>query len=410
LSPKKRKHPTDVFRKDITDDYISVANWGYIVGILHDLGKYKIEFQEKLKGKKTHVDHSTSGALWAMKHIKPLAFAKILAYCIAGHHTGIPDGSSGVDDTCLDRRLANQDNIPTFIPELTVPDLEMPQFLRSAKKFSVEPPTGFSISFFIRMLFSCLKDADCLDTEAFLDPEVSAKRGGYPNLQELKLNFDLYINNRFPKNAESVLGKIRTKIREECLYKAKEAPGLFSLTVPTGGGKTLSSMAFALEHALKHKLERIIYVIPYTSIIEQTAKEFKTIFGDENVIEHHSNFAPPSEDDDYRNEVELRRILATENWDAPIIVTTNVQFFESLFHNKTSRVRKIHNISRSVIVLDEAQMLPVSLLKPTIKAIQELADHFNSTVVLCTATQPALEEGDLQGGLYGVREIIKGNL
>jgi CRISPR-associated endonuclease/helicase Cas3 len=382
-------------------------NWGYTVGRLHDLGKYKKEFQEKLRGKNAHVDHATAGAVWAMNEVKPTAFAKILAYCIAGHHTGIPDGSSGTDDTCLDHRLKNNAGIPKDLPTIENSDLELPAFVLSAKKSGRNQPSGFSMTFFTRMLFSCLKDADCLDTEAFLEPEKFSRRGNYPTLEELKSKYDDYIQTMFSRSENTPLNNLRNKIRRECIAKAQEAPGLFSLTVPTGGGKTLSSMAFALEHALKHNFERIIYVIPYTSIIEQTAKEFKAIFGNENVMEHHSNFTPPAKDDEYRNELELRRLLATENWDAPIIVTTNVQFFESLFHNKTSKVRKIHNIARSVVILDEAQMLPVPLLQPTIEAIRELAEGYHTTLVLCTATQPALNDTELKGGLSGVREIMK---
>jgi CRISPR-associated helicase Cas3 len=285
--------------------------------------------------------------------------------------------------------------------------LEIPPFVQTAKTNGETAPSGFSTAFFTRMLFSCLKDADCLDTEAFLSPEKSANRGNYPTLKELKSKYDEQVRMKFSGSNVTSLNAVRNEIRLDCVKKALEPPGLFSLTVPTGGGKTLSSMAFAFEHALKYGFERIIYVIPYTSIIEQTARTFKSIFGNENVIEHHSNFEPLNEPQDTRDELENRRVLATENWDAPIIVTTNVQFFESLFHNKTSRVRKIHNIVRSVIILDEAQMLPVPLLQPTIEAIRELADHYRSSLVLCTATQPALNATDLKGGLIGVREIAQ---
>ncbi len=386
------------------------GSWGYVTGLLHDLGKYKKEFQEKLRGKKTRVDHATTGAVWAMNNIKPQAFAKIVAYCIAGHHTGIPDGSSGTDDTCLDHRLAHNLGIPDNIPEIEIPALELPAFVQAAKSSGDNAPSGFSAAFFIRMLFSCLKDADCLDTEAFLEPDINRVRGKYPDLQQLKARYDHYIHTQFSQAEKTTLNDLRTSIREECITRAREAPGLFSLTVPTGGGKTLSSMAFALEHALRHGFERIIYVIPYTSVIEQTAREFKSIFGSGNVVEHHWNYSPAADTDEYLDENELRRLLATENWDAPIIVTTNEQFFESLFHNKTSRVRKIHNIAKSVVILDEAQMLPVPLLKPTIEAIRELADRYHTTLVLCTATQPALNDTDLKGGLHGVREIMRNPL
>jgi len=387
----------------------NAANWGFILGILHDAGKCKLEFQERIRGKKLRVDHSISGAKWVVEKsgiYKP--YAKMLAYCILGHHTGIPNGFSGTEDSCLIARLEKKeavDNLPNF----TLPELEMPRFVIDAmekgQNGSPNIPSGFSATFFTRFLFSCLKDADCLDTEAYLDEEKNSKRGGYPPLNELKSKFDSFIRMEFSGTITSAINEQRNKIQRKCLSAAAELPGLFSLTVPTGGGKTLSSLAFAFSHASKHGFERIIYVIPYTSIIEQTAAIFKEIFGKDNVIEHHSNYGN-SVDEKSENEAELKRMLATENWDAPIIVTTNVQFFESLFNNRTSRLRKIHNIARSVVIMDEAQMLPVPFLKPTIEAIKDLAKHYSTSCVLCTATQPALNDIDFSGGFTQVKEIV----
>ena len=386
---------------------IGAAAWGRILGVLHDLGKYRTEFQERIRGKGNRIDHSVTGALWILNEGKTnKAYAKLLAYCIAGHHTGLPNGSSGTDDTCLESRLKDK-TITSTIPEgIDIPDPETPRFVQTAMERK-KTPYGFSAMFFTRFLFSCLKDADCLDTERFIDKEKFIHRGDYPNLPELKSKFDEYTSNNFPKNPTSKINKLRSDIHNECSEASRLTPGLFSLTVPTGGGKTLSSMAFALEHACRYGFERVIYVIPYTSIIEQTACVFKDIFGEDNVIEHHCNYAPQRNEDDYRDVTELRRLLATENWDAPIIVTTNVQFFESLFHNKTSRVRKIHNIARSVTIFDEAQMLPVPLLLPTLESIRELVNYYNVSCVLCTATQPSLKSSDLVGGLSDVREIVK---
>lgn len=381
-------------------------NWGIVVGLLHDLGKYQNEFQERIRGKKIRIDHATSGAIWAINGgIPNKAFAKIIAYCIAGHHTGLPDGSSGTDDTCLNNKLANG-NLPDYFPKPEFTPLAMPDVLIN-KNDTSRSPSGFSTMFFTRMLFSCLKDADCLDTESFMDPEKTNKRSNYPSLIELKKKFDIYMKQKKALAVTSVINQSRNKILDECFQAAIDKQGLFSLTVPTGGGKTLSSMAFALHHALENKLERIIYVIPFISIIEQTAGEFKKIFGDENVIEHHSNIAAATNSEDsLKNEKELRRILATENWDAPVIVTTNIQFFESLLHNKTSRVRKIHNITNSVVILDEAQMLPVPFLLPTIEIIRELSTKYKTSIILCTATQPALNDNELKGGLANVKEIM----
>lgn len=191
---------------------------------------------------------------------------------------------------------------------------------------------------------------------------------------------------------ENAINKIRREIYEQCREKATFPPQMFTLTVPTGGGKTLSSMAFALDHCKKHSLQRIFYIIPYTSIIEQNAAIFRDIIGSQNVLEHHSNFDPIDIDFENFPSGEEALHLSTENWDMPIIVTTNVQFFESLFSNKRSRCRKLHNLAKSVIILDEAQMLPIGYLKPCLAALSELVRNYGSTVIICTATQPKLSE------------------
>ena len=241
----------------------------------------------------------------------------------------------------------------------------------------------------VRMLFSCLVDADFLDTERFMSPENFALRENSLSLKELKARFDSFMD-KMSKNAPSTeINKIRAEILSNCRQGAMKEPGLFSLTVPTGGGKTLASMGFALDHAIKYGKSRIIVAIPYTSIIEQTADVYKNVFknGDEDlsnvVLEHHSNLDPDKET--------TKSKLAVENWDAPIVVTTNVQLLESLFAAKTSRCRKIHNIANSVIILDEAQMLPPEYLKPILGTLESLTTDFGCSVVLCTATQPTLQ-------------------
>ncbi len=357
------------------------GKWAYYAGLEHDLGKSSHEFQQKLVvsgdidahiERMGRVDHSTAGAQYAYKILKDAG--KIIAYTIAGHHAGLPNGKSN-EDACLIKRL--EKNIPDYnllFESINVDDLSPRDLPIKVDKNRF----GFQISFFIRMLYSCLVDADFLDTEHFMDEEKSRWRSGYEPLTALQDKLNLYLD-RFPKKVPPLsINDYRREILNACLEASECTPGLFSLTVPTGGGKTLSSLAFALKHALSYGKTRIIYVIPYTSIIEQNAAVFRKILGSNSVLEHHSNYDHSEEDH--------RSRLACENWDAPLIVTTNVQFFESLFSNRSSRCRKIHRIANSIVILDEAQMLPVSLLKPCLEAIRELSLNYGTTAVLCTAT------------------------
>jgi len=382
----------------------SAGDWGYLAGLWHDIGKYSDEFQKMLgteEGSDAHIetkfrriDHSTAGAKHA--HISLKDKGKLLAYAIAGHHAGLLDGKS--NDACLYNRLMKE-NIPDYssCPEhilntKSLGDLPFALNVHNPKRF------GFQISFFIRMIYSCLVDADFLDTEVFMGREKSSWRKGYPALHELDAKLGFALKQLSASAPRTLINKHRAAILKNCLDAAELPQGLFSLTVPTGGGKTLSSLAFAIKHALKYNLKRIIYVIPYTSIIEQNAAVFRDILGENAVLEHHSNFEP--------NEEDHRSRLASENWDAPIIVTTNVQFFESLYRSKSSRCRKIHNIANSVVILDEAQMLPVPLLKPCLEVLRELSSAYRTSIVLCTATQPALSTTEtFKDGLEGVREI-----
>jgi len=379
------------------------GKWAYFAGFWHDLGKSSREFQEKLiassgcdahiETKPGRVDHSTAGAQHAFNVLKDVG--KVLAYIIAGHHAGLPDGKSN-DDACLVKRLGKK--IPAYdslLGSICVDNLSSRDLPIKIDKNHF----GFQISFFIRMLYSCLVDADFLDTENFMDEARSRWRIGYERLTTLQDKLNLHLDRFTKEVSTSAINDYRQQILDACLEAAGWSPGLFSLTVPTGGGKTLSSLAFALKHALVYGKTRIIYVIPYTSIIEQNAAVFRKILGNDAVLEHHSNYEP--------NEEDHRSCLTAENWDAPLIVTTNVQFFESLFGNRSSRCRKIHRIANSVVILDEAQMLPVSLLKPCLEAIRELSLNYGTTIIICTATQPALLRSDIfQDGLEGVREII----
>ncbi|MCM1189044.1 MAG: CRISPR-associated helicase Cas3' [bacterium] len=248
------------------------------------------------------------------------------------------------------------------------------------------------MAFFIRMIYSCLVDADYLDTEEFMN-RGSWKRGGYESIGALLGRFREYVSPWLEETGgqERICG-VRTRILQECMCQGKVLPqGIYTLTVPTGGGKTTASMGFALEHVLAHGMERVIYVIPYTSVIDQNAAVFEKILGEENVIEHHGGITYELEEDEC-GDLAYKKALAVENWDAPVIVTTAVQFFESLFANKSSKCRKLHNIANSVIIFDEAQTLPLLYLEPCIAAIAQLVKNYRATAVLCTATQPALEK------------------
>jgi CRISPR-associated endonuclease/helicase Cas3 len=376
-------------------DEFGSGDWAYLAGLWHDLGKYSKEFQQRLEGGKK-VDHATAGAQHALKCLDKQK-AKLLAYTIAGHHSGLPDGKSN-EETCLTKRLRKQ--VPEWLAYTNIEDDvqlgNLPFSINNAKR------AGFQLAFFTRMIYSCLVDADYLDTEKFMAPDKANWRYGYPSLQSMENNLDRTLGKLKQTAPAKEINKKRSHVLECCLEAAKHEQGLFSLTVPTGGGKTLSSLAFALKHALNHNLKRIIYVIPYTSIIEQNAAVFRGVFGDDAVLEHHSNYEPEINE----GEELSRHNLAAENWDAPLIVTTNVQFFESLFANRSSRCRRIHNIANSVVILDEAQMLPAPFLRPCMESLRELVSSYSTTIVLCTATQPALSTTDtFTDGLDNVYEI-----
>jgi CRISPR-associated endonuclease/helicase Cas3 len=380
--------------------------WGYLAGLWHDLGKFAPQWQEYLKSKADphadeisgKVDHSTSGAQYAVKAHPVLGH--ILAYSIAGHHSGLLDATS--NNACLAARLIKADlpplgDIPAEIASQAVP--KPPPFLSN---------DAFSLSLYTRMIFSCLVDADFLATEAFMNPGQTNSRNQIPEnaLQTLADLIDARIDS-FPEPATTdIVNFQRRTVVENCRASAAQVPGIFTLTVPTGGGKTLSSLSFALRHAIAHGQKRIIYVVPFTSIIEQNAQVIRDIIAPLQsdtftpLIEHHSSLSPEKENEQSR--------LAAENWDAPIIITTAVQFYESLFAAKTSRCRKLHHIANSVVILDEAQTLPVDYLKPCLRILQELANHYHTTAVLCTATQPAIhyQKDGFEIGLENCREII----
>lgn len=376
--------------------------WARLAGNTHDIGKGVRSWQAYLrKANKIidefatfytgHPNHAAAGAQLLFKNSKQAG--KLLAYCIAGHHGGLPNWSDS-------QRTALKERLEEPLSEIDAPyapivfPFELP-FTRDQER------VGFQMQFFVRMLFSCLVDADYLDTETFLNKERSSGRSSYPGLDDL--------HERFWKNFNGMRNKAdphlnvniqRERVLTDCLQTSDNKPGVFSLTVPTGGGKTLASLAFALNHAIKHDKRRIIFVIPFTSIIEQNAAVFRDMLGDDAVLEHHCNFI--ADDSDWKNK------LAAENWDAPIIVTTNVQFFNSFYANKTSKCRKLHNVADSIIIFDEVQAIPVERLEPCLEVIKELAKNYGVTSVLCTATQPAIEFSDqFPAGLEINKEIIR---
>lgn len=396
--------------------------------LLHDLGKAQLRFKKYIQEAsgfndkinahieqlKTTIPHSTAGAKYVEKHFDSI-IGVILAYLIAGHHAGLADW---YDKKSLKKRLKETEN---ELSESLKSGFPIQEFLLSEQLLVQDFPSFLAknpnllqeIHIWIRFLFSCLVDADFLDTEAAMKGYQNAdeaKKHGirpiFPTLDILQTRYQDFMKKLAQKAKNTPLQKIRADILNVCLLKAEDNHNIFSLTVPTGGGKTLASLGFALKHALKFNKKRIIYAIPFTSIIEQNAQIFRQAIGDDALIEHHSNL-----DINFEKETAAQRIAA-ENWDAPLIVTTNVQLFESLFASRTSRCRKIHNIVDSIIILDEAQQLPRDFQKPITDMMRVLARDYGVTFVLCTATQPELGSAkdvfgrELQKGLENIQEII----
>ena len=393
-----------------------VASMARAAGLLHDLGKYTKEFQQKLSGEEyRNIDHSTHGAKKALKRYERIGH--LIAYTIAGHHCGLSDGSGeGKKRKVLSDRLEKKD-----LPELCSDwekEIQLPNELSLPKSFNWrEKYKFFQFAFLIRMIFSCLVDADFLDTEEFFFKSKNEKlKRGFDKgiIEKLSKKLDEYLSKLEEegkgKHRDSNIIKYRREILHSVNEKINKEQGLFSLTVPTGGGKTLSSLSFALKHALKHGMKRVIYVAPFMSIIEQNATVFRKVFeglGDAVVLEHHSSFMEKEmkeSPDQYQSSAKLK--LAMENWDCPVVATTAVQFFESLFSGRPSQCRKLHNIANSVVILDEAQALPLHVLRPCIESLKELSLNYHTSVILCTATQPALlEEDGFEDGFKNVNEL-----
>lgn len=372
-----------------------------IMGQLHDKGKEQTDWQKYIQGVtgynpkyakiKGGPNHAYIGA-----HIAQILypqFAPLIAQPIAGHHRGLYDYCEYIEETKKD--IPKDVLIPKSQP-CTMPRL---QNLKD-----------YDLHHLVRMLFSCLVDADSLDTEEFMNPEQSSLRGVHTTMEELLSKLEEHISHLKERSEDTEVNRIRNCVQEQCVKESRLDAGFYSLTVPTGGGKTLASVLWALHHAVRNHLHRVIIAIPYTSIIVQTAATLKAIFGEENVLEHHSNVNP----DDIKDREQRERMqLATENWDYPIIVTTNVQLFESLFSNKRSDCRKLHNIVKSVLILDEVQTLPMNFYKPIVHTIDTLCRLFGASILFTTASQPVLT-GRIEGtnpsvgfdGLHAVHEII----
>ena len=354
---------------------------GQLAGMAHDIGKYSAAFQRRLHGG-PKVDHASAGAFECLKAQQLAA-----AFAISGHHGGLPDGGGRGDaagtGTFWGRiNRASQRNLEGYHAwqsEFSLPHANTPAFAG----------TRLEGMFFTRMLFSCLVDADYTDTGAFMDnsPYLPASSS---SMEELWRRLETYVSGWFPP--KGALNMQRCVILEQCMSAgAQYGPGLFTLTVPTGGGKTVASLSFALAQAKARRMKRIVYVIPYTSIIEQTAQIFREILGDENVLEFHSGVQFDQQEDDASSPETAPLTRSVETWDVPVIVTTAVQFFESLYACQPSKCRKLHNLAQSVLIFDEAQMLPLPYLRPCVWAIAQLVRHYGASAVLCTATQPALD-------------------
>lgn len=383
----------------------------FITGLFHDLGKYDPQFQRRLEGANIRVDHSTAGAVVLRDLAKGSdtyhrLMTEIAAYAILGHHAGLPDKNTSEASCFVLREKAFENRLDPAWKQETRPDLAgiVPDWLPKAIR-PASPHWQFDTSVVARFLFSCLVDADFKNTEKFYAElekrEVDRK---WPALQDLLPEFRARFDDHMAGLAgHGDLNVLRRDILTHMRSKASMPPGLFTLTVPTGGGKTLASLGFALDHAAAHGHRRIIYSIPFTSVIDQTADIFRRVLGREYVLEHHSAI----EEDEEAARRERREFptsrdrlkLAMEDWAAPVVVTTNVQFFESLFAARTTRARKLHNIAGSIVILDEAQTIPRPLLKPCIRMLDTLAGLFGCTIVLCTATQPALGKPNFPDGL-----------
>lgn len=386
-------------------DTFGMGSWGYALGMLHDKGKEGKSFQRYIRkdsgydssiGYVGEHNHSYVGGIIA-RQLYGASSDNLLVNQIISHHSGLHDTSD------------IEESIGKDLPDGVNPNIDKYPFGSTPFKGKLEMKDFHHLS---RMLFSCLVDADFLDTEAAMDKARSSMRGGHMALSELYPLLEQYLKNLFETAPKTEVNQIRHEVQNVCFEKATLGQGFYSLTVPTGGGKTLSSLLWAIRHAIHRGLKRIIIAIPYTSIIVQTAALLKKIFGEDNVLEHHSAADMDDREDACTGAGRMAK-LATENWDYPIIVTTNVQLFESMFGNKPSVCRKLHNVVNSVIILDEVQSLPLDFLQPIVDSLKSYSRLFGVSVLLTTASQPILS-GLIEGcnpranfeGISNITELI----
>lgn len=388
-------------RAELFTQALGMPGWGTFLGLLHDKGKEKKDFQTYIRlmnefpaDSRTYQDktHAYVGALLA-KRLFPKGY-HFVAYALAGHHAGMPD-------SYLLEELLKKD-LPEEVSWDGLPDVPSPPSY-------LEQMQPSDLNHLFRMLYSCLVDADYLDTENFMMPGQARLRNNQTSLADLLPKLEVYLQNLAERSADTPVNRIRKQVQDVCRQAAERPSGVYSLTVPTGGGKTLSSILWAMLHAIRQGKQRIILSIPYTSIITQTAAVLKKIFGDDQVLEHHSNLAV--DETDVLDETALRKKLATENWDFPIIVTTNVQLLESMYASHPSACRKLHNIANSVLLFDEVQTLPGERLQPIVDALRTYQRFFGVSLLFTTASQPTLEgvrpghQADLLG-FEKIEEIV----